>query len=54
MMMEIGQLRDENKKIVNQLKMEEEKKLHDLREKTLLEHSEMQSRFDNEKRNYMS
>lgn len=34
--------------------MEEEKRLHEVREKSLLEHSEMQSRFDNEKRNYMS
>lgn len=34
--------------------MEEEKKQHDLREKTLIEQSEMQARFDTEKRNYMS
>lgn len=37
LLIEVGQFREENKRIVGQLKMEEEKRLHELREKTLLE-----------------
>jgi hypothetical protein len=36
------------------MKLEEEKKLHELRERTLLENTENQARIEAEKRNYMS
>ena len=36
------------------MKLEEEKRIHDLREKTLLEYTENQSRFETEKRNYIA
>ena len=35
------------------MKLEEEKKLHELREKVLLENTENQARIEAEKRNYM-
>lgn len=48
---QINHLAAENKKIISQLKLEEEKRMHELREKNLIEQAEMQSRFEQEKRN---
>lgn len=36
------------------MKLDEEKRLHEFKEKTLLENSEMQARFETERRNYIA
>jgi hypothetical protein len=41
---------EENKRIVTHLRMEEEKRVHELREKTLIEQSEAQARQEAERR----
>ena len=49
-MYDISQLREENRRIVDQMKIEEQKKINDVKEKMLVEQSEMQARNDQEKK----
>jgi hypothetical protein len=43
-MFEIQQLREENRRIVDQLKIEEQKKLNEVKEKMLVEQLEIQAK----------
>ena len=52
LMYDISQLREENRRIVDQMKIEEQKKINDVKEKMLVEQSEMQARNDQEKKDY--
>lgn len=49
-MFDIQQLREENRRIVDQMKIEEQKKINEVKEKMLVEQSEMQARNDHEKK----
>lgn len=46
--------REEGRRISDHMKIEEQKKVNELREKMLLEQSEMTARYDNEKREILS
>ena len=46
--MELQMSREENRRIADHMKIEEQKKLNELREKMLLEQSEMSARAQNE------
>ena len=52
LMYDIQQLREENRRVVDQMKIEEQKKINDVKEKMLLEQSEMQARNDADKKDY--
>jgi len=49
-MYDIQQLREENRRVVDQMKIEEQKKINEVKEKMLLEQSEMQARNDADKK----
>lgn len=49
-MFEIQQLREENRRVVDQMKIEEQKKINEVKEKMLVEQSEMQARNELEKK----
>ena len=51
-MYDTQQLREENRRIVDQMKIEEQKKVNEVKEKMLVEQSEMQARNDHEKKEY--
>ena len=51
-MFDIQQLREENRRIVDQMKIEEQKKINEVKEKMLVEQSEMQARNDHEKKDH--
>ena len=50
LMFDVQQLREENRRIVDQMKIEEQKRINDVKEKMLVEQSEMQARNDHEKK----
>lgn len=50
LMYEIQQLREENRRVVDQMKIEEQKKVNEVKEKMLVEQSEMQARNELEKK----
>lgn len=52
LMFDIQQLREENRRIVDQMKIEEQKKVNEVKEKMLVEQSEMQARNDHEKKDH--
>jgi hypothetical protein len=52
-MYEIQQLREENRRIVDQLKIEEQKKLNEVKEKMLVEQLEIQSKNELDKKEYI-
>lgn len=52
-MYDTQQLREENRRIVDQMKIEEQKKVNDVKEKMLVEQSEMQARNDGEKKEHI-
>lgn len=54
LMYDIQQLREENRRIVDQLKIEEQKKINEVKEKMLVEQSEMQARNDRDKKETVS
>lgn len=50
LMYDISQLREENRRVVDQMKIEEQKRINEVKEKMLVEQSEMQARNDAEKK----
>lgn len=52
--MDLTMSREECRRIADHMKIEEQKKVNELREKMLLEQSEMTARYENEKREILS
>jgi len=50
LMGDLSMLREENRRLADQFRIEEQKKLNELKEKMLLEQSELQGRHDQEKK----
>lgn len=50
LMYDIQQLREDNRRVVDQMKIEEQKKVNEVKEKMLVEQSEMQARNEQDRK----
>ena len=54
LMFDTNQLREENRRVVDQMRIQEQKSINEVKEKMLVEQSEMQARNDGEKKDHIS